>query len=301
MVIFVRKTSLYDVKNALRNDFILSVYRRYLEKKTSSTKAFIFVATTGRSGTESLKIILDAVVNGISFHEPRPVMVQNHQEKTLRSPREYYKEMFYKRKVISILRHARHKDYYAETNHLFIKTFATHAANYFAARLRVIHLVRDPVLVAMSFYRIDSIPGAKGKGTLYLLDPMADGNILDLRNEFRGEGEFKHNFYRCLWYWYEVQARVERFKREYPSIPVYEIRTEELGDIDRVRSMFEHLRVEYDNDRLKALVGVRSNLKTHRKAVEKEEFSPSDYHRKFIDVLERKYESSLWGGYSALP
>jgi hypothetical protein len=157
-VMCMRKISLYDVKNALRAEFILSIYRGYLERRTSSTKAFVFVATTGRSGTESLKIILDAMVNGVSLHEPRPVMVQNHQEKTTRSPQAYYKENFYKRKVIAVLRSASRRDYYAETNHLFIKTFANHAADYFAARLRVIHLVRDPLSVALSFYRINSIP-----------------------------------------------------------------------------------------------------------------------------------------------
>jgi hypothetical protein len=137
-----------------------------------------------------------------------------------------------------------------------------------------------------------------GKGRLYLIDPLAEGNILDLRSEFLEQGGLDHDFYKCLWYWYEVEARVERFRKQYPSVPVCRINTEELGDLERIRSMFDCLRIEYDSDKLNASVGVRSNLKGHRKTIEKEAFSPSDLHRRFLGVLESKYESRIWG---ALP
>ncbi len=226
-------------------------------------KNFIFVATSGRSGSGSLARILQAGENISVEHEPNPVMYNDYPD-GLSDKQQYFHDLFYNEKLIAINRSSLEHNHYAETNHLFIKNFADFAIKAFADKIKIIHLYRDPVSVASSFYRIDSIPGKTERGKLYLIDPMADDNILDMRDAFT-TSEFADDLYRCLWYWYEVEARIQRYKTMHPNIVFPPIETKQLNNFKVVRDLFQNLGISFNEANLRNAIATRVNTKAHDK------------------------------------
>jgi len=234
---------------------------RLLRMSCSSVEAYVFSATTGRSGSLTLANVLESLEDAVVFHEPDPIMHSRH----LSGPERLASldELFWRRKRIEVHRAARGHRYYVETNHQFVKGFADQAAAWFGDRLRVVHLRRDPVSVAASFYRMSSIPGLPRRGSLWLLDPRSGDNLIQLGEVLFGDGEFSHDYYKCLWYWYESEARVQQFRERYPRVPVQMITTADLNELEKVRGLLQGLGLAYDEAALARRVGQRHNEKSH--------------------------------------
>lgn len=250
------------VTEALRNlPLLRSASARLLRMSCAGVEAYVFSATTGRSGSMTLANVLESLQDAVVFHEPDPIMHSRH----LSGPDRLASldELFWRRKRIEVHRAARGHRYYVETNHQFIKGFAEQAAAWFGDRLRVVHLRRDPVSVATSFYRMSSIPGLPRRGSLWLLDPRSDDNLIQLGEMLFGSGEFGHDYYKCLWYWYETEARVRHFRDRHPKVSVESIGTGDLNDLDRVRALLQGLGLAYDETALAGRVGQRHNEKSH--------------------------------------
>lgn len=242
---------------------VVGLYEKILEQRCQTVDSYIFVATTGRSGSTSLSRIFEAADRAACFHEPYPAMQSRHPDPASKAA--YFDRKFRQRKKINILRAAAGHRYYLETNHLFLKNFFEPAADYFGDRLRVIHLVRDPVQVASSFFAIDSIPGKTVMGSLYLLNPAHEDNLIQINDLLTGDPAFEHDLFKCLWYWYEIEARVKHYRSAYPTLRWAELRTEDLNDGTALARMFNEIDVRFDPKRLDQLVGNRSNLKKDRK------------------------------------
>jgi hypothetical protein len=223
--------------------------------------AFIFVATTGRSGSTALASVFEAVDGIVSFHEPWPAMTDAVPEGEDRA--RHFKRLFLADKRLIVRRAALGRRCYLETNHQFIKRFADLAAAEFRDKLRVIHLVRDPESVARSFHRIASVPGRSERGRTWLLDPDDADNLLPLGDLLRDDGPLSHDLHRCLWYWYETEARIAAFRARRPGVTWGLLRTEDINDLGRMGALFESFGLAFDRARLESLVGVRHNTKKH--------------------------------------
>ena len=245
------------------NRLTSSVYNRMLDLRCKDVRAYVFVATTGRSGSESLAKIFGAVPDSVCLHEPYPIMVNDCPEGV--DPEKYFDDLFYLKKRINIKRTASRYRYYMETNHLFFQNFLERSVETFGDRIRIIHMVRNPVSVGSSFYSIQSIPGTTKNGKLYLIDPAGDDNLIMMNDMLGGDGEFGHDLYKCLWYWYESEARIRKLKERYPHVSWYRLETEELNDNTRLLDMFNILGIPVDAQRLQNLVGTRVNVKTDQK------------------------------------
>jgi len=245
---------------ALKYNAVTSaVYKRMLRARAADTRAFVFVATTGRSGSQSLARIFDAVDGAVCHHEPHPVMGDTCPPGRDRGA--YFRHLFRVLKAPHVLRDACGHKVYVETNHQFVKRFAAEAVQEFGDRLRVIHLRRDPVPVATSFYRIDSVPGRTKRGRLWLLDPADPENRLPLSDLMAPGGELDHDLYRCLWYWYETEARILDLRRRFPHVPMPTLDTAGLNDADTLAACFRELDIPLDRSRLDELAGTRLNTK----------------------------------------
>jgi hypothetical protein len=143
--------------------------------------------------------------------------------------------------------------------------------------------------VASSFFAIDSIPGRSGMGNLYLLDPSHEDNLIQINDLLNGDPSFEHDLYKCLWYWYEIEARVHHYRTVYPNLRWAHLRTEELNDQDALVRMFEEIGVQFDRERLKQLVGNRSNLKKDRKRQSVELDDAASMNRRLRDAIEERY------------
>lgn len=242
---------------------VVGVYDKILDSRCKDVEAYIFVATTGRSGSESLSRIFEAADRAVCFHEPYPIMFSDYPDPDHRE--EYFRDLFYQRKRINVKRSAAGYRYYVETNHQFVKNYFPYAADTFQDKLRVIHMYRDPVRVAASFYAIQSVPGKTHAGRHYLLDPKRNDNELQIADLLENDPDFSHDMYRCLWYWYEIEARVKAYKKQFPNVVWHSMATNDMNDEKALVAMFTRLGVKFDSEKLKSLVGSRANTKTAMK------------------------------------
>jgi hypothetical protein len=223
-----------------------------------SVKSFIFVATTGRSGSKTLYHLCRSISGCASFHEPLPEMNGEilsaynceHEQRTLK----FFKDF----KLPAIYKASLKQDWYIETNHTFIKCFADAAVEEFGDRLKVIHMVRDRHEVSRSWLNRGSIPGKGAKGN-WLLDPVAPRNLIQFEILQNQDERFKHDYFKCLWYWYEIEARTAQFKQRYPQILVYRLRTEDMNDVNIMLPLFEQLFGNFDSSKLVSQIGARVN------------------------------------------
>jgi hypothetical protein len=197
------------------------------------------------------------------LHEPYPKISLVSDSKS--DPLYQYKESFYKLKTIYVKRSVAGKYYYAECNHLFIKTFASYAIDYFGDKIRVIHLIRDPFSVAKSIYNLGEYPGTTEVARRYWLDPASNTNILKLHVLLSADLDQIHPFYRCLWYWYENEARTVRLKEEYPWVFKSTIQTNELNDVRSVNEMLVKLELPFNPKDVSKMIGIRKNERKNEK------------------------------------
>lgn len=273
------------------NPFSFFIVNRVLNYQCRNVKGYIFVATTGRSGSNSLAKIFDAVDDGVCFHEPHPIMYDDFSGS---SDKGRYFDRLFEIKKVYIKRAARLHRYYIETNHQFIKNFAQRTVAAFGEKIKIIHLVRSPIEVAMSFYRINSIPGKSARGQLYLLDPAADNNILDLRDTLFNNKSFSHDLYKCFWYWYEIEARIVALNNLYSTVPLFRLETLDLNNYAPLERMFHTLDISFSPDKLESLVGSKENAKLDQKSRKLDSDEAADMHNLFLKQLSQKYPSDLW-------
>lgn len=106
----------------LKNNLLtVYIYNKYLDYRCAGVKAYIFVATIGRTGTDSLSKIFKVVDEMATFHGPHPIMLNNYSANV--NKQNYFDDLFYRLKRVYIKRAAIGKRYYLETNHMFVKIF----------------------------------------------------------------------------------------------------------------------------------------------------------------------------------
>jgi hypothetical protein len=72
------------------------IYDLWLTLRCINVKGYIFVASTGRSGTQSLSRIFAAAQKAICVHEPPPVMLRRCPQGM--DEAQYFRELFHQKK-----------------------------------------------------------------------------------------------------------------------------------------------------------------------------------------------------------
>lgn len=233
--------------------------------RTFGVQRFIFTATTGRSGTLTLSKLFSTVRGCCALHEPHPVMHGSVLRAASYGDTQLVDRVYWRIKALNIHRAAAGHRFYFEANHLFIKTFVDAAAEDFGRRLAVVHLVRPAAEVANSIYSLQDPPGTE-QGNYWWLDFRAPTNLLSMADVLESDPEFSHPFYKALWYWHEVEARIAAWRARRPDIHVVDFETRWLNDIEHVANLFDLLGLEYDSVQLAKRVGVKEHTK-HRQKV----------------------------------
>jgi hypothetical protein len=254
----------YPFKPLWHSRLVSGLARRLLNLRTAGLEQLIFTATTGRSGTLTLTQLFAAVPGCRAVHEAHPVMHGSVLRAASYADTALVDRVYRRVKAVNIRRAAVGYRYYFEANHLFIKTFADYAVADFGRRVAVVHLVRPAAEVANSIYQLADHPGTE-RGNYWWLDFRAPTNLLAMADILESDPEFSHPFYKALWYWHEVEARIRAWRARTPTIRVIDFETEWLNDLDRVYSLMDGLGVQYDRARLAPLVGARVHTKAHQK------------------------------------
>jgi hypothetical protein len=237
---------------------------RLLKLRTRKLERAIFTATTGRSGTLSLSSIFSAVRGCISLHEAYPVMNGTVLKAASYGDTALVNKVYRRIKSVNIRRAAIGYRYYFEANHLFIKTFAENAVDDFGDRIAVVHLVRPAVEVATSIYSLQDYPGTK-RGNYWWLDYRAPTNRISIADLLESDPEFSHPYYKALWYWHEVEARIEAFRLKMPTVRFVRFQTEWLNDALRMCDLLDDLGVEYDTAVIAEMIGLKEHTKDDQK------------------------------------
>jgi hypothetical protein len=279
-----------SLKNRMASNRLISLLLNIvLKAMTKNVKSYIFVATTGRSGTTSLSTIFEGCSGVKTFHEPYPVMYTPVDIESFHKT--YYRKLFLFKKRIMIRIESIGSIHYLETNHQFIKNFSANAVKEFGEKIRVINLVRDPILVAKSFLEINSIPGMTDRGRAWLIDPLAKENIIKCDYLHLSNNVGEKSFLHCLWYWFETQARVAQFKNEFPKVPILEVKTDDFNNVDSLHKVMTFLNIETNLQQLENVCGKKINKKSREKLEVLQLSRCSELYELFYALLTEKIDS----------
>jgi len=165
-------------------------------------KKLVFTVSTGRSGTRYLSFLLSHLPNTESVHEPEPsfatVMreVQEQPEKA---------SAFWREQKLPAIADVE-APIYVETSHLFCKGFFEPLLE-LGVRPALIFLRRNHRDVALSLYRLQTIPGRDEKALSYYLSPK------DSSTYAPNTWASFHDYQLCYWYALEIERR-ERIYRK---------------------------------------------------------------------------------------
>jgi hypothetical protein len=254
----------YPFKPFKHNPVVAALASRILKLRTRGLEKLIFTATTGRSGTLTLAKVFSAVVGCIAVHEAHPVMHGPVLKAASYGDRALVDRVYRQVKSLNILRAAAGHRYYLESNHQFIKTFIQNAHEDFGERLAVIHLIRPAIEVATSIYCLGDYPGTE-RGNYWWLEYQAPANLIPMAHILDSSGEFSHPFYKALWYWHEVEARISQWRARLPMLKFVRFETDWFNDAKKVFKLLDELDIRYERPPIEAQIGNRAHTKEHQK------------------------------------
>jgi hypothetical protein len=253
-------------KKLVYNRTVSWLANRYYDLRLGELENYIFVATTGRSGTLTLVDIFQRLDGCVALHEPYPAMHDNVLEAAANGDYEFVRKFYKVRKSVNIRRSAVGAKHYIEANHLFVKTFIQFAAEDFAGKLKVIHLVRNPTQVANSIYSLQDEPGTI-EGNRWWLDYRAPTNLIPIADTLDNDSEFSHPYYKALWYWFETEARIAKWKLQLPHVPFVFFKTEDFSNKLLLAKFLENLDIEAPSESIQNMVNIRSHARSDQKKV----------------------------------
>lgn len=127
---------------------------------------------------------------------------------------------------------------YAETSHMFIKTFFDVVLEEFT-NVEVIVLRRDLAHVLKSFIEMGYFSDRNRHWRGWMSSPEAATAALP---PIRPEATLDQ-FDRSIAYLLDIEARAERFKLQYPGVPLHEVTLESLNTVDEINNLFAALRI----------------------------------------------------------
>ncbi len=248
------------------NNAVALLARYWFRARTSRLEKVIFTATTGRSGTKTLTKLFSLVPDCTAHHEPYPVMNGPVLRAASYGDTALVDRAYRQIKSVDILRAAVGYRYYFEANHQFIKSFSQQAIDEFGDRLTVIHLVRSPIEVATSIFRLAEFPGTD-VGNTWWLDYRAPTNLIQIADVLDFDAAFSNPFYKALWYWHEIEMRIAALRTKVPSLKVTRFETDWFSDKGKVIEFLDDLGIDYDKSGIESIVIEKEHRREHHKRI----------------------------------
>lgn len=221
----------------------------------------IFSINSGRSGSKYLAELFSTARNVKSFHEAEPKMngevIELINAKPLEESRE--KRRIKSRAISEILRTSSPGEIYAETNHAFITTFYDVVLEDFS-NVDVVILRRDLAQVLRSFIELGYFSAQNSLSFEWMSSPNAATAAL----RAIGPDSMLDQFDLCIAYLLDIEARAQRFKREYSHVRTHDVWLEDLNQIESVAEFFGRLHLT-STDATRELCGRAVNERSRRK------------------------------------
>ncbi len=223
----------------------------------------IFSANPGRSGSAFLASLLGASPSISSGHEREPKMVGPWARRIAFEPASAsYDERLIKADAVRAeLAQIPSHWAYADSSHMFIKTFADVIFDEFQhERLNVVVLRRDPIDVARSMFNLDYLGPLPAAWEDWLLPPTAPESAFPLDPE-----DIVDQFDLIFGYLVDIENRTDRFRTLAPAVTWIDAWLEHLASRDGALQLFERLDVPTPDD-LDDILADQPNRKTQRKS-----------------------------------
>ncbi len=209
----------------------------------------VFSINSGRSGSDYLYRLLSTAENGTAFHEPRPSMAGSRMSRVPASQPSLFDRAFYcgmyikKYQKVKAIRQAIKEmpagHTYIETNHMFILTFYDVIMNHFQ-NVNVVLLRRYLPWVVKSFLDLNMFVPEDSKTKYWTSSPNSPSAAV----RALAADDQMDQVDRCIAYVIDIEARAQRFKRQFPQATVIEKRLLELNEREHVEDLFEQLKLK---------------------------------------------------------
>lgn len=235
------------------------------KKRVSSTEPyrFIFCINSGRSGSKYLAQLLSTAERVSAFHEENPTMSGSYLRMTCDKVLEAtFVERSVKAQAIWHMASRLPLGWiYAETNHMFIKTFFDVVMEAFKDHeIDIIILRRNLPQVLKSFITMGYFSEANQVWPGWMHVPGIC-NCIFRPPAISGDPD---QYDLAIGYLLDIEARAQHFKLCYPNCRIHEVKLELIQSPDEVIAFFTDLRLSPTVATLDML-GKYFNERTHRK------------------------------------
>ena len=269
-----------------------------LAKSKADDCRLLFCINPGRSGSEYLAKLLGTAGEVLSFHEAEPTMTGSflYRVNSL-GFRQTYQERLVKANAINEALSAmpKGKSVYADTSHMFVKTFADVIVGNFQ-NIEVLILRRDPSHVLRSFVRMGYFRFPPGQWPDWTNewpdwmkvwpDWMSSPSAVTRAIEPIDIDSRMDHVDRCIAYLLDMEARTQRFQETYPWVKCHPMRVESLNDRAAVRGVFKQLRITF-TDETDSLVGHATNQRPRAKAMQGLDIDEAHCRQRIADYCQR--------------
>jgi hypothetical protein len=228
------------------------------------SRNLIFSINSGRSGSRYLAELLATADNIQAFHEAEPTMSGVFlQMVTSNPPADSFRERSIKAGVIrQILDRLPAGTGYAETNHMFIKTFSDVVMEAFQdCNIHVIVLRRYLPAVLKSFINMGYFSARNRVWPAWMHLPGTCGSaFIPLESD-----QVPDQYDLAIGYLLDIEARVQQFRMRYPDCVLVETSLEALQDIESIEALFAGLHI-HPTERTRDMTGRITNQRVARKA-----------------------------------
>ncbi len=222
----------------------------------------------------------------VSFHEANPTMTGEYLQAVAQAS---YSESFKKRKIkCKAIKRTLKKNpdgkIYCDTSHMFIKTFFDVVLNDFQ-QTEVIILRREMAAVLKSFIELGYFSPTNKVWSDWMIVPNAKTAAIACAGSYPDMDQYD----RCIAYLVDIEARAQRFKRDYPNVPTYEVRLKDLNSYDFVLNFFNKLGIKATKE-TKSIIGFSINERNQKKK-DINNFAELEYCQERIIRYRQKAES----------
>jgi FkbM family methyltransferase len=249
----------------------------------------VFCATSGRSGSQYLANLLACGEYVYSVHEAAPFMTGHNLAKVLDRPAaETYADRRIKADVIrSVVAGLPRGWTYAETNHMFIKTFADVVLNEFdPTGLSVVVLRRSLDQVLKSLLDLGYFTSSNDDWRHWMHVATGPQVLAHAPAPIDEHDDVD----RAIGYLFDIEARQQAFVRDNPGINVVEVRLPEIQSVDGASRLLADLRIKA-TDRVSEVAGRPSNQRAVAKSGARD---IADLRRRITGYHRRATDQGLW-------
>lgn len=218
-------------------DYVSKRHTNVLDKK----RKLIFSVSSGRAGSEYLKEVIGSAENVRSFHEPKPSMSGVPLRDVMMAPMEnsYNSRKKKTDALIEDLSHYTPSAIYAETNHMFIKTFYDVIMEELSdCNVSVVVLRRSLPKVLKSFVKMGYFTDKNEAWPMWMHQVPSSNTVLKPLKKFSEMDQYD----RSIAYLLDVEMRAQEFIRIYGDrCNVVEIDLNNIQSISDVKDFFAKL------------------------------------------------------------